>query len=138
MVHRIVLVLTLAASWQAAGLAVIQFPEHPRTLHSPAKVKGDIGGESHDTYVIKARQGQIMTVRISWVPERDEESGGVDNKAQFQVSTAPDFDGTGDVKFGQESDNGKTWTGKIPKTRKYYIYVIAFPAADYTLRVTLK
>lgn len=138
MAHRLFLVFALAALWSAASPALSQFPEHPRTLHSPAKVKGDIGGESHDTYVIKARQGQIMTVRISWVPERDEESGGVDNNAQFWVSTSPDFDGTGDVKFGRESNNGKTWTGKIPETRKYYIYVIAFPAADYTLCVTLK
>lgn len=79
-----------------------------------------------------------MTVRISWLLEHDKDSGGVDNNAQFWVSTAPDFDGEGDVKFGQASDNGKTWTGKIPASGKYYIYVVAYPAADYTLRVTLK
>jgi hypothetical protein len=115
MAHRIFLVLALAASWLAAVSAVAQFPEHPRTLHSPAKVKGFIGGESHDTYGIKARRGQIMTVRSHGFLSATKNQAAVDNNAQFWVSTAPDFDGTGDVKFGQEFDNGKTWTRQNPK-----------------------
>lgn len=134
-VRQVFLVLALA-SWPGNPF-LAQFTEHPVTLHSPAEVKGFIGGESHDTYAISAQQGQIMTVRISWHLEYDKDAGR-DNRAQFWVSTAPDFDGTGDVKFGQESDNGKIWTGKIPSSGKYYIYVIAFPSADYTLRVTVK
>jgi hypothetical protein len=104
-------------------------------LRSPATVKGFIGGESHDSYVIRARQGQILTVQISWRPERHKEMG--DNRAEFSISESPDFNG-GQVTFGKESDKGKRWSGKIPKTGNYYIYVTAHPTAHYTLRVTAR
>lgn len=94
---------------------------HLQRLRSPATVKGFIGGESHDSYVIHAREGQNMTVQISWRPERHKELG--DNRAEFSVSESPNFDGDGQVKFGKESNNGKRWSGKIPKTGNYYIYV---------------
>jgi len=105
-------------------------------LRSPATVRGFIGGESHDSYVIRARQGQIMTVQISWRHAHDNELG--DNRAEFFVSELPNFDGDGQVKFGKESDKGKRWSGKIPKTGNYYIYVNAHPTAHYTLRVTVR
>jgi hypothetical protein len=135
------------------GLALVLFPmstacclerpdassseqhEYVRRLWSPAIAKGFIGGEAHDTYVVRARKGQTMTVRLSWLPERDPDMG--DNKAQFWVSSLPDFDGNGDVKFGKESHHGKSWTGVIPRTADYYIYVIGHPVADYKLRVTV-
>ena len=109
--------------------------EYVKKLRSPATVKGFIGGESHDSYVIHARQGQTMTVEISWKPEHDENG---DNHAEFWVGTRPDFDGDSLVKFGTESDEGKRWTGKVPATGNYYIYVLGHPTAEYTLKVTLK
>ena len=105
-------------------------------LRSPATVKGFIVGESHDSYVIRARQGQIMTLQISWRTEHRKDLG--DNRAGFFVSESPNFDGVGQDKFGEESDNGKRWSGKIPKTGNYYIYVTAHPTAHYTLRVTVR
>jgi len=72
-----------------------------------------------------------MTVELSW---RDE--GG--NRAGFEVSDMPGFFGVELVKFGKQSDDGKRWTGKIPKTGNYYIYVVAHPDARYILKVSLK
>lgn len=110
--------------------------EYVKKLRSPATVNGLIGGESHDSYVIHARRGQTMTVQISWKPEHNDDVG--DNHAEFWVGTRPDFDGDGDVKFGTESDGGQRWTGRIPTTGNYYIYVMAHPWAEYTLSVTVK
>ena len=100
-------------------------------LKSPAVVKGEIGGEAHDSYVIRARKGQTMTVRISW---RHKDN----NRAEFSISRSANFFEGEPVKFGKESNVGKTWRGKIPRTGDYYIYVVAHPTADYTISVTLQ
>ena len=102
-----------------------------KRLRSPATTRGFIGGESHDSYVIRARKGQTMTVRISWRPEGD-------NKADFTVSESANFFGAEQVGFGSLSADSRRWTGRIPKSRDYYIYVVAHPTAHYTLRVNLK
>src|ERR1700742_4559469 len=105
--------------------------DHIKRLKSPALVKGVIGGESHDSYVIHARKGRTLTVQINWRREHDRQMG--DNRAEFSVSESPDFEGGGPIKFGSESDNGKRWSGRTTKTGDYYIYVTAHPTAHYTL-----
>jgi hypothetical protein len=40
--------------------------------------------------------------------------------------------------FDTVADDGKRWTGKIPQTRDYFIYLVAHPTAPYVLRVTVK
>lgn len=101
-------------------------------LRSPVAIaRGFIGGESHDSYVIRARRGQMMTVRISWRREAD-------NTANFSVATGRNFFNSEAVNFGRQSNGGRTWTGRIPATRDYYIYVTAHPTARYTLRITIK
>lgn len=102
-----------------------------KRLRSPATARGFIGGESHDSYVIRARKGQTMTVRISWRPDGD-------NSAGFTITRSPSFFTGEQVDFGNESDGGKRWTGKIPRTGNYYIYVTGHPTAHYTLRVKVK
>lgn len=102
-----------------------------KRLRSPATVKGFVGGESQDHYVIRVRKGHIMTLRISWRREDD-------NKASFDVSAASASDNAGEEISGTDSDGGKRWTGKIPKTGDYIISVVAIPSAHYTLRVTVK
>jgi len=72
-----------------------------------------------------------MTVQLSW---RQVAS----NRAEFHVSDIPGFFEASPVTFGKESAGGKRWTGKIPKTGNYYIYVVAHPDARYTLKVSLK
>jgi hypothetical protein len=113
----------------AAGAQLKPFP--PRRLRSPATVRGLIGGESHDSYVIRARRGQTLTVRISWRREGD-------SQASFSVNESPDYYAAEPVKFGNESDNGKRWAGKIPKSGDYYIDVVAHPSAHYTLRMIVE
>jgi hypothetical protein len=104
----------------------------PKTrLRSPAAVRGFIGGESHDSYVIRVRKGRTMTVRISWRSEGE-------NNASFTVSESADFFGAEQVSFGAVSADDKQWTGKIPRTRDYFIYVVAHPTAHFVLRVRVK
>ena len=102
-----------------------------KRLKSPAVVKGEIGGEAHDSYAIRARKGQTMTVRISWRRKDN-------NRAEFSISRSANFFEGESVKFGKRSNNGKTWRGKIPRTGDYYIYVVAHPTAYYTIRITLQ
>lgn len=115
---------------------VVCAQEYVQRLKSPARVKGFIGGESHDSYVIRGRTGQVMTVRISWRP--DDSLGIGPNHAEFWVGEFPNFVGDGAVKFGRETKGGRQWTGTIPRTKDYYIYVMAHPTAHYILKVTLK
>ena len=73
-----------------------------------------------------------MTVQISWRREGD-------NGAGFEITESPSFFADKElVTFGESSQDGTRWTGKIPKTANYYIYVVAHPSARYTLRVTIK
>jgi hypothetical protein len=128
----LLLLAVLMALLLSTNVTLAQEDTTPKKrLRSPATVKGFIGGESHDSYVMHARKGQRMTVQISWQRE-----GG--NHASFTVSASPNFFTGEQVSFGQESDNGKQWTGKIPRTGEYYIYVVAHPTAQYTLNVTVK
>ena len=122
----------------AANTARAQDPpprEYFKRLHSPATARGVIGGESHDSYVIHARKGQTMSVRISWRLEPfDDEK--YDTNAQFSVSTLPFFSG-GELK-GKESHHGSRWTATIPRTGNYYIYVMGYPTVRYTLKVIVQ
>lgn len=115
----------------SASVARAQDDTIPKVgLRNPATVRSTIGGESHDSYVIKARRGQRMTVRISWRQEAD-------NQASFTISRSPDFRSAEPVSFGGESNNGKQWSGRIPESGNYYIYVTAHPVVTYVLRVRL-
>lgn len=101
-----------------------------KRLSSQAIVKGFIGGESHDSYVIRASKGRTMIIQISWRREGD-------NRAEFTIRKSHNFFDSEPVKFGKESDNSRRWTGKIPRTGNYYIYVTGYPAAHYTLKVSV-
>ena len=94
--QRRFLILSIAASLLASDTARAE--EYTKKLRTPATVKGFIGGESHDSYAIHARKGQVLTVRISWQPEHDKDMG--DNHAEFFVSDSPVFGREG-VKFWQ-------------------------------------
>jgi hypothetical protein len=118
-------------SLATTDVAVAQVEASPlRRLRSLSLVRGFIGGESHDSYVVRARKGQVLTVRLSWRREGD-------NRASLAVSESRDYAGE-PVKFGTEYNNGKRWAGRIPRTRDYYVYVVAHPSAHYTLKVSLR
>ena len=101
-----------------------------KLLQNPATVKGFVGGEANDSYVIRARKNQTLKVQISWT--------GGDKKAQFVISKSDDFFAGDVLEGGSETYDGKTQTRKIPATGDYYIYVTAHPTAKYTLKVTVK
>jgi len=132
---RVWLFAVFATLLLSANIAWAQ--DNTTRLRGPAATaRGFIGGESHDSYLIHARKGQTLTVHLSWRRHHDKILG--DNKAEFWVGDLPDFDGEGEVKFGKRFANGKGWSGRLPKTADYYIYVTAHPSARYTLRVTVK
>ena len=118
-------ILLLAASTTAAQVDTTA----KKRLRCPATVKGFIGGESHHSYLIRARKGQILNVQISW-------RRADDNHAEFVVSESPNCGAP--VAFGKESDEGKRWRGQIPKAGHYCIYVTGHPTVHYTLRVKIK
>jgi hypothetical protein len=121
--------LMLFLSMVAAGNAFGQRDRTPKKrLAIPATARGFIGGESHDSYVVRARRGRTLVVEISWRKDGD-------NRAEFTVSRGSNFYSASPVKFGRETNGGKTWTGKITQTGNYYIYVVGYPTARYTLRV---
>ena len=126
---RTQLLIVLAIFFFTVNVCLAQTPARKKRLHSPATVHGFVGGEVMNNFVIRARKGQTMTVRITW---RKEEN----NTATFSVS--PDSDSNSEALAGEQSENGKRWTGKIPKTGNYLITVTAQPFAHYTLRVTIR
>ena len=99
-----------------------------KRLHAPATVRGLVGGESHNAYVVRVPKGRTLTIEISW---RSEDN----NTASFGVGTNADFE---PVTFGQESADGKKWIGKVLRTGDYFIEVVAHPRADYVLKVRIK
>jgi hypothetical protein len=99
-------------------------------LQRRASVRGFVGGESHDSYVIHAAKGHTLTVKISWRKEGD-------NRASFIITESPSFFESEAVDFGKTLESGTRWTGKIPRTGDYYIYVVAHPTAHYKLTVVL-
>ena len=122
--------LTVIAIAVFSGLALAQTDKKPqRRLRSSVSVNGFIGGESHEGYVIHAAKGQIMTVEISWQKEGD-------NRAEFSISRSSNFFESEPVNFGKLSEDQKIWTGEIPTTGDYHIYVVAHPTAHYKLKVT--
>lgn len=131
--RRILLALMTAAILSiAAGAAAAQTDTvAKKRLRIPATTTGVIGGESHDSYVIRMTKGRKMTIQISWKKVKD-------NRAEFTLSSSDNFFGAEQVTFGETANGGKTWTGKIPETGDYYIYVVAHPSAKYKLRVTIE
>jgi hypothetical protein len=104
--------------------------DRAKSLKSMVPMNGFIGGESHDSYVVRARKGQTLTLSLSW--KREDE-----NRASFTVSESPDFS-SAPAKFGKGSHEDTKWTGKVPRTGNYYVYVVAYPSARYTLKASLK
>ena len=100
----------------------------PKRVHAPATIKGLVGGEANETYVVHVRKGRVLTVELSWKKEDD-------NTASFGMGTSKDLE---PAKFGKESNGGRKWVGKVPKTGDYYIEVVAHPRAHYVLKVRVK
>ena len=67
-----VLLLAVMSLLPVANTSAAQIrPMFTKRLRSPASVRGFIGGESHDRYVIHVRRGRFLAVRLSWDREGD-------------------------------------------------------------------
>ena len=73
----------------------------------------------------------MLSLQISW-----KHTG--DSRAEFTVSDSPNFFDGGQVAFGKASEDGNRWSGRIPRTGDYYVYVVAYPKAHYTLQACEK
>ena len=115
-----------------ANLAWTQQDTVPKKrLQPPAVATGVIGGESHAGYEIHAEKGRTMSVELTWEHAEDK-------RAEFTVSEFANFFDSAPVAFGRVSDAGKRWTGQVPMTGDCYVYVVAHPEAQYSLRVTVR
>ncbi len=99
-------------------------------LKNGVLVKSTIGGEAHESYVIRVRKGQTLKVQTSWKGDRD-------RNVRFFVTRAADFFSSDTTIRGTETYDGKNWQYKIKKTGNYYIYVTAYPTAEYTIKATV-
>jgi len=108
--------------------AIAQPLTKPKRVHAPATIRGLVGGESNDTYVVHVRKGHQLTVELSWKKEDG-------NTASFGMGSSKDLE---PVSFGKESHGGRKWVGKVPKTGEYFIEVVAHPSAHYVLKVRVK
>jgi hypothetical protein len=112
------------------GLTRAQTESPAKRILGSAIIKGFVGGESHDAYVIQAKQGQMLKMYFTWKPESN-------NSASFSISQSASFFTANPVSFGRFSSNQRRWVGKIPKSTNYYIFVVAHPTAAYTLWLKL-
>ena len=124
------------------SIMLLQSPSFAQTDMTPKKhlvgarlVRGTIGGESHDSYVIHLRKGQTLRLELFWKLEK---LNGQQNSASFTLSESANFFQSEPLNFGTLSSGGRVWVGKAPKTTDYHIYILGYPVADYALKVQVK
>jgi hypothetical protein len=119
----IILLSALTSAALAAGIKKrIRFPRGSNsTTISGAVVRGE-----RDRYILGAREGQTMTVRIR----------SVEDNAVFQIyfpGEQESLEGAG------EGDDAKSWKGNLPATTDYIIVVGASRGnASYKLEVKIQ
>jgi hypothetical protein len=133
------LLIVVSVILLTATFALAQEDTSPKQkLRSGVTVKGEVGGEAHQSYVLRVRKGQTITLQIS----RRVPKGGNFN---LTVSRSADFFNASGVKFGKET-SGRTflrWTGKAPSSGNYYFYLTGHNPNDsgiisYRLTATVK
>jgi hypothetical protein len=116
--------LTLAIPGSAEELTRLKF----KPGASRIAVKGRVGGEQHDAYAVELPFGRQTRVAIS----------SPKGKVNFSVCQSGNYSDAEPVKFGKRSPDGKSWEGLIPAMGTYYIFVTAYPEAEYTLLIEMK
>jgi hypothetical protein len=97
-----------------------------KRLIGSVKVQGFVGGESHDAYVIRVEKGQILKVQVT----------AAQNQASLTVAQTAVFESAEPVRFGVSSS--QRFVGKVLQSGDYYLYVVAYPSADYQLWLKLQ
>ncbi len=95
-------------------------------LVSSVVIPGLVGGESHDAYVIRVEKGQTLKVQVT----------SKQNQAFLTVSQTPVFENAEPVQLGVSSS--QRFVGKILQSGDYYLYVVAYPSAEYKLWLKLQ
>jgi hypothetical protein len=119
------LLTTHAVQAQCGGKAEPSRIEFKRGTHS-STLKGKLRGDEQAEYILGARKGQRVTVNVAAVPA---------DAIAFELLTP----------LGEEFDltsSGTTWTGVLPESGDYMLYVrmagTQTPRASYTLTLSIK
>lgn len=114
--------IALVLMFLTAGFASAQ-----ERLRNGVAVRGEIGGESHTDYFIRARRGQKITVVVTRRVAKD---------GNFNLSVTRGGRGV----RGRETNGRKqlVWTGRAAANGNYHFEMTAFPTTSFTIRVTVR
>jgi hypothetical protein len=121
------LILILFLSFAGAALAEgtrkrIRFPRGSNST----TISGSVVRGEQARYILGAREGQAMTVRIK----------SVEDNAVFQIYLAGEQES---LEGAGEGDDAKSWSGKLPATTDYIIVVGSSRGnASYKLEVKIE
>jgi hypothetical protein len=122
----LVLVACSAAMAQGGGKAEPNRIEFKRGTTSTT-ISGAVSGDEQAEYVLAAKKGQRLTVKITSVPVR---------------TSGFDLHGPEDVDLGLEFDANMDYSGRLPRTGDYLITVFKIHAlvrtSRYKLTVTIR
>jgi outer membrane lipoprotein-sorting protein len=126
LVLLLVLIVSSPAIAQRGGKAEPNRIEFKRGANSTT-ISGTVRGDEQAEYVLSARQGQRLIIKLTSVPSRS---------SVFDLH-APD-----DTDLGLEYDANYDYSGKLPKTGDYLIFVTrptqAKGTSKYRLTVTVR
>jgi hypothetical protein len=112
-------------------LCFTQHPPKPRRLKFPpgrntVTVKGLVGGEWIDYYLIHAKAGRRLVVRAT-------------SPLKLTRVEVSDVDGQGGLQDPPDRSDHTRWESTVPRTGDYLISVTVYPGGEYyTLRVTAR
>jgi len=122
----LILIVYSAAMAQGGGKAEPKRIEF-RSGASSTIISGTVRSTEEAEYVLAAKKGQTLTIKITSVPART---------AGF------DLHGPQDVDLGLEFDTNLSFSRRLPKTGDYLITVVklndAIRASKYTMTVTVR
>jgi hypothetical protein len=105
-----------------------QTPASDEVLRVPSRVRGYVGGESHDTYRIAVTKGERLKIQLAWRRTKG-------NRAEATLSASPDFGAGESLPSGRWTRDGRRWVGTIDKSGVIYLFVVAHPSAHYTVTI---
>lgn len=122
---RLIFIFTVVLLSTTTLVAQDELPQSKRVhrVTVPTGVSNIVGGNYIDSYVVHLKKGQELHVQV--------ENKTASSRVYFDTVVA----GT-ETRFGRDSSEN-SWSGVAPRTGDYEIRVIAYPAAEYKLRVYL-
>ncbi len=91
-------------------------------LQNGESVDGYVDVDNYDGYIINARKGQMLTVRIRRA-----------SNVSLKISQTGNYYRAVQLGGGKFSNGGRRWTGKIPASGDYYIFVNARQPVNYKI-----